>query len=149
MKPVRTWIIVADSARARIFENTGPGKGISELEEHALEVELKPSGDIDADRPGRSFDSAGQGRHAMEPTTDANRQAKKQIVGEIAALLEKSYQRKSYDRLVLVAPPATLGDLRQGLGKTLSGVVYGELAKDLTKLAKDDIVGHLEEILAT
>ena len=31
MKPTRTWILIADGARARILENLGPGKGVHEV----------------------------------------------------------------------------------------------------------------------
>ncbi len=62
----QTWLIVADGARARFFER----KSASELSE--FDVMVSPEGRTDegslaSDRPGRSFDSRGDGRHAMEP----------------------------------------------------------------------------------
>ena len=67
MKPTRTWIVVADGARFGIYENLGPGKGLRELPEEAAEQADPPSREMGTDQPGRSFDSAGQGRHAMAP----------------------------------------------------------------------------------
>jgi protein required for attachment to host cells len=148
LKPVRTWILVADGARARVFQNEGPGRGIAELPEHTREIDLKPSRDINADKPGRAFDSGGQGRHAMEPPTDAKRHEKQTFHAELAGLLKKALDAGRYDRVVLVAAPATLGDLRASLDKTVLAVVHGELAKNLTQVPAHELPGHLGEVLA-
>ena len=29
MKPIRTWVLIADAARARVFESTGKGTGLT------------------------------------------------------------------------------------------------------------------------
>lgn len=148
MKPIMTWIVVADGAQMRVFVNDGPGRGLSEIADKARSADPRPSREIDADRPGRTFDSAGQGRHAMEPSTDSNRHAKRLFAGEIAAALKQAHESKAFDRLVLVAAPATLGDLREALAKEVRGVLYGELAKDLTHLNERDLAGHLSDTLA-
>lgn len=148
MKAVKTWILVADAARARIFLNDGPGHGISELTDHGLERDLKPTRDINADRPGRTFDSGGQGRHAMEPSTDPNRHQKFSFAKEVASRIVKAHHARSFDRLVMIAPPSTLGDLRSALPKTVASVVYGEIAKDLTRLSAKELAGHLGDVLA-
>lgn len=148
MKAVKTWILVADAARARVFLNDGPGHGITELTAHGLESDLKPSRDINADRPGRSFDSGGQGRHAMEPSTDPNRHQKFCFAKEVASMIAKAHHARSFDRIVMIAPPSTLGDLRSALPKTVAGAVHGEIAKDLTYLNAKDLAGHLGDVLA-
>lgn len=148
MKAVKTWILVADAARARIFLNDGPGHGITELTERGVERDLKPSRDINADRPGRTFDSGGQGRHAMEPSTDPNRHQKFNFAKDVASMIAKAHHARSFDRLVMIAPPATLGDLRRALPKTVAGAIYGEIAKDLTQLSAKDLAGHLGDVLA-
>jgi protein required for attachment to host cells len=148
MKPVKTWVVVADSAHARIFENTGPGHGLKELPGRSRETELKPSRDIDADRPGRSFDSGGQGRHAMEPPTDSKRHEKGVFAKEIADMLRAEQVKGAFDRLVVVAAPATLGDLRTAMSKELADAVTGELDKDLIRLNERDLEGHLGDFLA-
>lgn len=148
MKAIKTWILVADAARARIFLNDGPGHGITELTDHGLERDLKPSRDINADRPGRSFDSGGQGRHAMEPSTDPNRHQKFNFAKEVASMITKAHHARRFDRLVMIAPPTTLGDLRSALPKTVTNVVYGEIAKDLTQASVKDLSGHLGDVLA-
>lgn len=147
VKPIKTWIVVADGARMRVFVNDGPGHGLSELAGKARQTDPKPSRDIDADRPGRSFDRAGQGRHAMEPPSDSSRHAKKRFADEIADILENAHRDAAFDRLVLVAAPAMLGDLRTALTTKVRDVVYLELAKDLTHLDERRLAKHLSDML--
>lgn len=148
MKPVRTWIVVADGARARIFENDGPGRGIKELPDESSEQELKPTREINADKPGRAFDSAGQGRHAMEPPTDPHRHAKRDFAAQLAKRLKSALDEHRYDRLVVVAAPVTLGDLRKEFDKGVMERVHGEIAKDLTRAQPPEIAKHLGSVLA-
>jgi len=148
MKPVKTWILVADGARARIVVNEGPGKGVKQLEGADFRAEHPSSGDVMADRPGRSFESSGSGRHAMEPTSDAHRLAKQAFVKEIAGFLQRQAQKKSFDRLIILAPPQALGDLRAALSDAVRTLVTAELAKDLTPVPNEDLAKHLSDVLA-
>ena len=54
---------------------------------------------------------------------------------------------KRFDRLILVAAPAFLGDLREELPKDLKGKVAGDVASDLTNTPEQDLPAHLKEIL--
>lgn len=148
MKSVRSWIVVADGAHARILENNGPGKGLTPLTAEEANRKPKPSREIDADRPGRSHDRMGPGRHAMEPPSDAHRTEKRRFAENLAQRLNTAILQKRYDRLILVAPAKTLGDLRQALSKEAAACVQGELAKDLTPIADRDLAAHLNDVIA-
>ncbi len=148
MKPVRTWILLADGTRARIVCHTGPGKGLKEVRGMEFEGDNSRSGDLVTDRPGRTFDSAGAHRHAMEPTSDPQREAKRSFAAELVARLQEQLQAQAFDRLVLVAAPATLGDMRKVLPKSLLAVVYGEVPKNLVHVPNQELDGHLADVLA-
>ena len=148
MKPTRSWIVIADGAQARILENQGPGKGLIPLPDKEMHQTLPPSRDIGADRPGRTHDRMGPGRHAMEPPTDAHREGKRRFAEELAGHLNAAALKQSYDRLVLVAPAKTLGDLRQALSKEAASKVDGELSKDLTSFPDHELAGHLGTVIA-
>ena len=148
MKPVKSWIVIADGARARIFANDGPGKGLIPLPAETAEHSHKPSREIDADRPGRTHDRLGPGRHAMEPPSDAHRTEKRRFAEALAARLNSKGQAGSYDRLILVAPAKTLGDLRSTLSKETLAKVSGELPKDLTHIAEQELPAHLGKVIA-
>lgn len=147
MKPVRTWIVIADGARARIVLNEGPGRGVSELEGMEFQASHSPNRDINADKPGRTFDSAGAGRHAKEPPSDAHRMKKKKFARQIAGILETALRKKDFDRLVLVAPPAMLGDLRAELSSQVASRVEAEIKKDLTHDNTAQLARHLGSVL--
>lgn len=148
MKPTRTWIVIADGARACFLENRGPGSGLAPAGAPELSQELKPTREIGAEPPGRTHDRLGPGRHAMAPRVDWHEFEKVRFAKEIASLLDRSAEAKAFDRLVLVAPPKILGTLRAELGKNTAAMVSGELAKDLTNHPLDALPAHLADTLA-
>ncbi len=148
MKPTKTWILLADGARARIVSNAGPGKGIEEVSGMEFSGDKQRTGEVMADRPGRSFDSAGSHRHAMEPPSDPHREMKRDFASDLVQALEDQLAKRAFDRLVLIAAPATLGDLRNAMPKALQDVIYAEVPKDLVKLPNTDLGSHLADILA-
>lgn len=146
MKPTTTWIVIADGARARVMQNVGPGKGIDAVEGLTFEGDHAPSIEIMADKPGRTFDSVGNARHAMEPSSDPHTELKARFLKTVSSALQQKID--DYDRLVLVAPPQALGLLRKSLPAAAAGKVTAELGKDLTHLPIADLPHHLEQILA-
>lgn len=145
MKRAR-WIIVTDAGRARVFELDSKG-ALVRTPIREMEAEIAPSREIGSDRPGRAFDSAGQGRHAEEPRTDPHRYEKRRFAHEVAAFLEDERKHDVVGQLFIVAPPQMLGDLREEFTDELKKLIKSELAKDLSMLPPHEIEQHLEEIL--
>lgn len=148
MKPIRTWILVADGSRARILCSEGPGRGVKPMPEHVFEVSREPDREIDADRPGRTFDSVGGGRHAKEPRTSPQRHRKAAFARELAGHLAQQRAGGAFDRLLVVAPPAMLGDLRPHFTKEIERCLVAEVRKDLTGIPDHEIGKHLGDVLA-
>jgi protein required for attachment to host cells len=147
MKPVRTWIVIADGARARIVKNAGPGRGVEADPKLVFRSEHRKLQEIMADRPGRAFDSVGKGRHAMAYGADAVREDERHFLQSLAERLEKAAIADAYDRLILVVPPRALGDLRPFLSKPVKNRVHDEIAKDLTQLPNDRLANHLGDTI--
>ena len=147
MKKTVTWVLVADAARARILRNEGPGRGIEREVVREFAQDIPPGREIMADRPGRGFESANPGRHAMEPSSDPREVEATRFLREIVAYLEKANTGRAFDRLVLVAPPAALGTLRAQVSKPLAAKVTGQLNKDLTHVPVHDMAKHLEDVM--
>lgn len=141
------WMLVADAARARIFEVDAAKGALVRTPVREMTAETLASREIGSDRPGRSFDSAGQGRHAMEPPTDPHRYEKRRFAHDLAEVLEDERKKGNFGRLYLVAPPQMLGDLREALSDGLRRLVGCETAKDLAMLAPHEIEEHLDEVL--
>ena len=132
MANINTWIVVADSAHAKIYVNHGRGRGVDESPIKEFIGDNQPTRDINSDQPGRTFDSAGGGaRHANEPRTDAHRHAQQLLAHEIASFLDDAANRDTYAQLVLVAPPRALGDLRASLSAKVQAKLVGDLNKNL------------------
>jgi protein required for attachment to host cells len=147
MKAHVTWIVVADRGRALVFENTGPGKGVKRAAIPEKSSPHRAAREIMADKPGRAFDSKGQGRHAMEPHTDLVRMELRHFLAEVIDDLSRAHRDKKFDRLVLIAPPTSLGEMRKLLPQELEALVIGEIDKDLTHASATELSRHLGEVM--
>jgi len=148
MKPTVTWILIADGARARVLENTGPGRGLNEVPGLEVTGENLRAGEIMADRPGRAFASAGHGRSAMEPSTDPVEKQEADFAKSLADMLDEKLAKKAFDRLIIAAAPKALGVLRKAISSQVQATIMTEKAKDLTRIPNADLVQHFEDVLA-
>lgn len=138
-----TWVLVSDSQHARIFEIAGKGR-VDFLGDYSSD--LPPSRDIAADRPGRTFDRKGPGRHAMEPRQDAHRQAKDQFLQEMANRLDRSCRSGDFTDLIVIAPPTALGGLRSVFSKRIQSALIQEHAKEVANLSEPELIEYLKFI---
>jgi len=139
------WILVADAARARIFSVDSPTAPLQPQEQLlSPEARLREQ-DLQSDRPGRSFDGVGAGRHTTDPSTSPKQQEAVRFAAEIMQHLERGRIDKAFDRLILVAEPHFLGLIRKTIEPGVEKMITLELDKDLSKLNRADIRGHLPE----
>ncbi|MFA9551022.1 MAG: host attachment protein, partial [Hyphomicrobium sp.] len=66
----------------------------------------------------------------------------------LAAYVEERLAENAFSRLVLVAPPVTLGDLRTALSKAVRERVSAELDNDLTNTPVEELPKHLATVMA-
>ena len=119
MKHTKTWILVADAGRARVLERSGAEKNLAVVAGLDFDHSVPKSSDVGRDSLPRTFDSAGPGRHAIAPKSDPHRSEKLQFAKELAHVLDARLANRSYDRLVIVAPPQMMGDLRTHLSEAV------------------------------
>lgn len=148
MKSKRTWILLADGAHARVYMNIGVGKGLKPIPDGTFDEPILPARDTGADKPGRAYDRSGKGRHSLQAKTDPHSQSKVDFAKRLATFLDTTQADGRFDRLILVAPPEMLGDLRSAISEPVRQLVYGELAKDLVHLNEPELSAHLTELLA-
>ena len=147
MKQLRTWVLVADGARAQIYENTGPEHALVAVEGLDFKGDHSATHDLVSDKQGRSFSSKGPGRSAIEPHSDPHRDLKTKFAHHLADVLGREFDQGHFHRLIIAAPPATLGDLRHSVPAKVRAIVTGELAHDLTKTPVHELGGHFREML--
>lgn len=144
----KTWVLIADGARARIFVQAAPGGTLEPvLKEEDTKSRLHTR-ELGTDKPGRTHERIADGsRHALAPRVDWHVFEKQLFAKKMAKILDQGAAQKSYDRLVLVAPPKALGELREAIGKAARESVVKEIAKDLTPVPPHELPAHLEDAL--
>ena len=147
MKKIKTWVVLADGARARILANEGPGTGLTEIEEWSSAEARKPTRDLGTERPGRVHESATFGGHAMTPKADWHDAAETEFARNLAHYLKSNVDTGAFDQIVLVAPPRALGVLRQEIDAATANRVKSEINKDLTRIPLADLGSHLDEVI--
>src|SRR5712664_1206537 len=139
---MRTWILLADAASARLYvsgERPGDWKLLRELEHP--ESRMRPS-ELLSDKPGRVKQSTGS-RAALEPPTPR----KKVEAERFARALAEGVASGSYERLVLVTPPAFLGILRDKLPPRVAECVSDVIEKDYLHLDQSTLKKRLAKEL--
>jgi protein required for attachment to host cells len=127
-----TWVLVGDGEKALFFRNDGDPQFPRLVVENVLEQANPPTREQGSDQPGKM--NRGRPSHnksAME-ATDWHQIAKDRFAHDIADALYKAAHAKRFRRLVIVAPPATLGELRSSLHKEVAGLIVAEVDKTLT-----------------
>jgi protein required for attachment to host cells len=141
-----TWVVVADGSRGRFFELSSPSGPLTEvIDLVAPNVRLKEA-DLTSDRAGFEFDSGGTGRHAMRPESSAKQAAVVAFAREVTDALNTGFDDHRYKRLVLIAPPKFLGQLRAALAPRLSALVAHSIDRDLTRLKPEEIATRLPRL---
>jgi protein required for attachment to host cells len=144
-----TWLVVADGQRATVYHNSGPGKGLEIIPGMGGHQEVPKSSDLVSDAPGRMQGSAGgNGATAMTSRTDPHELEEKRFTEGVAEEVNRAALDKQFDRLILAAPPRTLGILRKSLSSHATDRVIAEFDKDLTKVSRDDLASHIDGHIA-
>lgn len=141
------WIVVADSARARILTATSALSPLESMRDMVSPESRLHERDLVSDRPGRSFDSSGKGRHAIGFENSAKQQVAVRFAAEVSEILEKGRINNDYGRLVIIADPRFLGLLDKSLTPGVKKLVSKKISKDLSKMSEQEIRAALPERL--
>lgn len=145
--PTTTWIVAADSSRARLFEITEPDRRLRTVEEfdhpkgraNNRELVSDADGRFPAKHVGPGGDSSGQRVAPVEHRTEL-------FSKTLARYLDKARSRHRYDKLYLIAPPEFLGLMRENLTKEVRKAVAEEINKDLSWFDARDIERYVKPL---
>lgn len=115
-----TLVAVTDGERLRLFQSKGhePHLDLIEIDEPALERTHAGSG----------------GRHRSSTANpDEARLREDDFAASVAAYLNDQALETTYQNLVVVADPRTLGEMRKHYRPPLNAKLAGEIGKDLVK----------------
>jgi protein required for attachment to host cells len=141
-----TWILVADTTRARIFTAETSSSPLEEIEDLSHSKSRLHDREITSDLPGK-IKSVGGGGHAFEQPTDPKKYEAEAFADTIADYLEKAHNANRFEQLLIVAGPSFLGLLRSNLPEQIKKTVRFELDKEITTLSAADIRQHLPQFL--
>lgn len=137
---METRVIVADSARARIFvshttlRQLQEVEGFAHTEAHLLESELV------SDSSGKSRNPHG----SLDPATSARDHEAEGFARLLARHLKELHNRQHYEQLILIASPRFLGILRNQLPGPLDRLVTRTVDKDLTTAGVEQIIDYIQ-----
>lgn len=143
MKKTVTWVLIADGAQARVLENTGPGKGLKQVEGLQWSNDTLRAKDLVSDRPG-----GGGNGGSMASRSDPVEQREEDFVKSLAVVLDKQLQQGAFERLIIAAAPIALGDIRKAISPAVKKTIVAELNKDLTNLPTAQLDQHFDGIIA-
>ncbi|KAJ01886.1 host attachment family protein [Sulfitobacter mediterraneus] len=133
-----TWVLIADGEKALFLENKTDGQDPFFEVFREEEQDNPPNREQAANRPGRFNDGPSVHRSAVADT-DWHELAKDRFAHDLADILYKQAHKGRFSKLVIVAPPNTLGELRQELHQEVTQKVIGEVPKTLTNHPIDEI----------
>jgi protein required for attachment to host cells len=137
-----TWVVIADSERALILENTGTASSPA-----LTLVAVETAADLleQSDRSARKRD------HKQTLTTeppDYDRLAGERLAADVVQKLGRHARAGAFERLVIAAPPQVLSAFRARMDDNLRQRVIAELHKTLTQHPLPKLAGLLGVALA-
>ena len=140
---MNSWVVVANKALTKIYDVSRTSHSLNLV--HVLENEkarLK-TGDLESDDRGTTFNSVtGPGGRKLNKEKSTVDQALATYAIRVSDYIKREFNKKSFDKLVVVAGPGLLGSLTKELqkkkvkvdkkiGKELSGLSDKQLSETL------------------
>ena len=138
---ISTWVVVGDASGARIFKFNKPIEHWSLVEKVAGDAHEV----LDATRDfGKKASEHKGALHGHGENLNAKKEtAERRFAHLLSHVLERGLDEGAFARLVLVAEPKLLGELRENLSRGLQSKVVAELHKDLMHLTAEQIAEKL------
>jgi protein required for attachment to host cells len=142
------WVLTANRSFAKVYEVKNLGRDFLEILHLDHPDGRKKGAEIFTDRPGRSFDSVGGGRHALSTAVDVHEHDQQVFTKQLATLLQEGLEKKSFTGIAIVAPSHFLGDLNLVMSPAVKKKVVKEIPRDLPEgLNEKDRIQHLCDYL--
>lgn len=137
-----TWVLVADSSKAKFFKSSGKLDDLQEVADLVHSESRMHEQQVSSDLPGSNAGGGGS-RHGFESQTGIKEHEAVNFAHEIDAQLEIGRNNGQFSKLVVVSAPAFLGVLRKNISSNISKLITSEINKDLVKLSTEEIRNHL------
>ena len=136
-------ILVADRAVAVFYDVAALDQAPVEVERISDPEARLHDRELGSDRPGRSYESVGGARHAIDREGGPHERAAEQFARRVARRLDEARRKDEFDDVVIVAGPRFLALIRKELPRLTRARVAHEIAKDLVHGPADVLRSHL------
>ena len=147
MKPIKTWVLIADCQRARILQCLGVSKGLEEV-------------------PGMVFTASGERgtypgmqrhpltsafsryRSPIDTPDDPDAPGEAELLEDLASMLDQKMREGAYDRLIVAGSPRALVRLRRHLSPGVRKRLSAEVPEKMMGAREKDVAERLGPMLA-
>lgn len=142
-----TWIVAADSSRARVFEIAEPERHLRPVEEFNHPEGRANNRELKSDAQGRYMGPGGGARaHSATRQVSAVDHENELFSKTLSRYLDKARSQHRYHKLYLIAPPEFLGLMRENLSKEVRRLTAEEINKDLSWFEARDIERYVKPL---
>lgn len=141
-------VVVADSARAEIFEMDNTHAPLRKLATLANPYAARHERDIGADAPGRVVNRQGGVQHTLAPRHSLKKQATEKFARLLAERITSETQRAE-GGVMLVIAPRFLAQVQSFLAPATKRRIVGEVRRNLLESRRLDLQRRVEAGLAT
>lgn len=128
-----TWIVAADSSRARIFEVHGEQEHLREIEDFVNPAGRSSDRELRMDVPGRFFGKGERSQgHRAEQEVEPEEHETEQFSKQLCEFLDRAGFEHRYEKLCLIAFPKFLGLMRKNMSKETQRLIEDEVPKDIS-----------------
>jgi protein required for attachment to host cells len=140
------WLVVANAARARVFERDEGSGALREIADAAHPASKAKESALGRGQPGRV--RKGEMSTAFEPRTAPRLRERVLFARELARMLEEAAIAHRMPGLVLLASNPFLGELKARLGPNARALLRAGIASDVTSLQGADLEHRVRQIWA-
>ncbi len=140
------WVLVCDSAKARLFE-VRDRDPVWHLVEVALHAESREkASELVSDHSGRrSSEGASVHHNALAPSNSPKEVEKEHFLRSLVTTLDQAMRSRRFYRWVLVAPPHVAGVVKKSLTPQLEKHMMRTVDKDLNHLGVSELAEKLRD----
>lgn len=144
---MNSWILVADSAHARLFNAETTKSALSEIESMIHPEAQQHEQKLTSDLPGSQAGGATGSHHSVGGKTEPKEYEAVKFARDLCQYLEAAHHAKKFSHLIVVAAPTFLGHLRKEMNSNVTKVITLEIDKDIVEQDVNSIRGHLPTVL--
>jgi protein required for attachment to host cells len=139
------WVLLANAARARLFERDHDSGALRELAAFVHPDSRHKAGELQTDRAGQG--ARGSARAHFEPPTSPHEREQQHFAEQLAEQLEDAARNDRMPGWALIASSPFLGRLRAALGHVAAARLTRYVDRDLTTCTGQELERRVSELL--